>query len=319
MFREKKKERTAKEHWFWRSATHTRAPHMTSTYAGKNTPPILVEDWGFFTHLTTQQEERLREFRAALEAQEETRLNGVSKWPDQQLLRFMRARDFNVKKALRMINDDLEWRKLFAGRRLERALFAQVFEFHLKGLVKYAGKDKDGRPVVILRTGRFFPRRVRDMMEIVNFFVLYVEGLAQLCDSWGFTEFTAIADMDGWSLSENFSLPVSQLMAQLLQDHFPERLRYAFVVRNPFAFSAAFAMLAPFLEARVKAKLHVWGRHVNKLKDYIPEDQLEQALGGTRTEEWPVPDIFTEKVARGEVSEGETEGPIMLFSRLMRA
>jgi len=195
-------------------------------YPEGQTPAAAPEDWAFEGHLTNFLLRRLHEFRDAIKAAPECQI--VANWADKQLLRFMRAREFNVKKAMKMLTEDLEWRKLNAGRRIHRSMIESLVPFQMNNLVRVCGRDKSGRPVIVLKNGVFFPRKVKDSMEIVNFFIAFVEGLVQVVEECGFSEFTAIADMDGWTLSDNFSLPVSQLLAQLLQDHYPERLRCMF-------------------------------------------------------------------------------------------
>jgi len=273
---------------------------MPEQYAPGNTPPAIVEDWAFLGHLTVQQDERLKEFRRMLLEHANTKDN-LGKANDLELLRFLRAREFNLKKAMKMVLDDVEWRREVAGRKLSFQTFPRIAAFAKNRLVRLAGKDKDGRPVLVLRSGEMFPRKVPDIMEVVNFFIFYVEHLKKYVDSLGFSEFVAIADMKGWSLSENFSLPVSQILAQMLQDHYPETLRYAFVINNPFAFSAAWSLISPFLEDRVKAKVHVWGKKMERLLDYIPAANLEKEFGGDR-DPYPVPDeivqpLFDHKTA----------------------
>lgn len=248
-------------------------------------------------HLTVQQNDRLGEFRETLKSNDRTKDN-LAKSPDVQLLRFLRAREFNIKKAMKMVEDDVDWRREIAGKKISIASFPSVIKFVENRLVRLGGKDKDGRPFLILRSGEMFPRQVKDVMEVVNFFIFYVENIKKYVDSCGFTEFTAIGDMSGWSLSENFSLPISQIMAQMLQDHYPECLRYAFVINNPWAFSAAWSLISPFLEERVKAKVHVWGSKREKLLDYIDADQLDKEMGGSRPEPYPSMDFITASVIK---------------------
>jgi hypothetical protein len=78
-------------------------------YAPGNTAPPIVEDWAFLGHLTVKQNDSLVAFRAALVSTPATKNNLATK-DDSALLRFMRARQFDVKKAMKMVLDDLEWR-----------------------------------------------------------------------------------------------------------------------------------------------------------------------------------------------------------------
>ena len=190
------------------------------SYAPNNTPPAMVEDWGFAGHLTTEQAKRLEEFRVALRECGDEEGPIVAQWNDAQLLRFLRAREFTVKKAVKMVVDIMDWLRSDARyHKLNVESFPTVFGFQMTGLVRLAGKDKWGRPVIILSPGKFFPRKVADMMEILNFFLFYVQSLVQYTNKCGFTEFTAIGDMSGWSLSTNFSLPVSQMLAPVSYTH----------------------------------------------------------------------------------------------------
>ena len=331
---------------------------MTDKYAPGHTPPSRVEEWGFPGHLTTLENERLQEFRSALRAMDDAEGRAMARWSDAQLLRFMRARDFQVKKAVKMVADMLDWLRTEGRyRRLKVSDFPTVMKFQLDGLVRLVGKEKGGRPVVRLMLGKFFPKQVHDAAEVQAVFVFYMTSLVQYTNKLGFTEFCAIADLSEWRLNVNFSLAISRMLADALQcdeasprsprrrltrasqvqlrarprrpsrsprtdpaPHAraqPETLLYAFVVHNPWAFSAAWSMLSPFvrrsdpaprprarltppqLEERVKAKIHVWGDKVEKLLEYIDADVLETRYGGTH-EPYPVPDDFTRPLVEGK-------------------
>ena len=220
---------------------------------------------------------------------------------DEQLLRFLRAREFNVKKAAKMLREDIAWRRDFVGKKYRLTDFPTLVRFHNDGLVRYGGQAADGRPIVVLVGRHFFPRQVTDTMEVVYFFIYYMEKLVRFTEECGFTEFTAIGDLEGWSIRHNFSLSVSKVLAGLLQTHYPERLRYAFVVNNPWAFTTAWNLISPFLEERVKAKVHVWGHDLSKLQRYIDKGELEQTFGGEHPDH-PVPDRFVKAVLQPDAA-----------------
>lgn len=270
-------------------------------YAPGNTPPSCVEDWAFLGHLTVSQHQALQDFRQLLQDNASTRDN-IGKKSDATLLRFLRARQFDLKKTMKMVMDDLEWRLEIANKRISRDQQQHILPFIASRLIRASGLDRQGRLVLILSLNQVFPKKVSDIMEIVSFFIFYMESVVKYVTELGFTEFTAIGDMKGWSLSENFSLPVVQVLAGLLQDHYPEMLRYAFVVNNPFAFSAAWGLISNFLEERVKAKVHVFGKKLEKLKDYIAPENLDAEFGGTRTELYAAPDMFVQPMVEGKVA-----------------
>lgn len=139
------------------------------------------------------------------------------------ILRYLRARDFNIKKTLKMFIENIKWRSDFIDKEYKISEFRVIGEFHKNGGFYHCGKDKDGRPVIILKAKVLFPRLIEDTMDVVYFFVYYMERFVQYTEQCGFTEFTAIADLEGFSVRQNFSLSMSKVLANLLQNHYPER------------------------------------------------------------------------------------------------
>ena len=165
-------------------------------YAPGNTPPPSVEDWAFEGHLTVSQHKALNDFRQTLEGLMNTKDTLATK-DDKTLLRFMRARQFDVKKAMKMVMDDYAWRQEIAGRQFSLPMFPNIIPFIKNRLVYLAGLDKQGRPVLVLKNAEMYPRKVSDIMEVANFFIFYVESLVKYVESLGYREFVAIGDMKG--------------------------------------------------------------------------------------------------------------------------
>ena len=113
--------------------------------------------WGTLGHLTEQQQTVLGELREAIQETSPDLLEGL-KTPknkileDGNLLRYLRARDFNLKKSLKMLQEDLYWRS-----ELDDVTFSAHADFeaglamHNDGLIKLVGKDKRNRPVTLLK------------------------------------------------------------------------------------------------------------------------------------------------------------------------
>lgn len=259
-----------------------------------NKPLRRPEDWGFPEYLTVDQEKNLKELKETL-----LRQNVFSKrtlMPDQHLLRFLRARDFNVKKTFDMLVNDLEWRRAFEGVTFRQSDFPQLFKFANTGALYRAGYDVEGRPVIVTNLARLFPREITDLSEIPRFWVAYVHFLNSECDKAGVTDYTAIADLAGFSPSKNFSLAMTKILIDILQNFYPERLAYALVLHTPMAFRMLWNMIAPFLEERTKAKVHILGNSMDLLQKYIPKDQLELCFGGTH-KPYPLPDHIAQQLS----------------------
>jgi CRAL/TRIO, N-terminal domain len=67
-------------------------------------------NWGYMAYLTPDQKNMLAELRKKVDA-ELPKKEWLAK--DTQLLRFCRARNFNLNKTWAMLKDDVEWREPF--------------------------------------------------------------------------------------------------------------------------------------------------------------------------------------------------------------
>jgi CRAL/TRIO, N-terminal domain len=101
--------------------------------------PTKPEEWGFPGFLTPDQMKALDELRERL--LKENVFSKKSLMTDPHLLRFLRARDFNTKKAFDMIVGDLEWRKAFEGVTFKASDFPCIYKFANSGALYRAGYD----------------------------------------------------------------------------------------------------------------------------------------------------------------------------------
>lgn len=145
---------------------------------------------------------------------------------DKHLLRFLRARKFDLEKTFKMLAADLEWRREFENRTIHAEESPIIAGFCDKGFLYRAGRDKDGRPVLVMKCARVFPRSIKDQTEVVLYCVAYMHGLTLECEKYGVTDCTLIADLAHFSPSKNFSLAITKLLINLLQTQYPDRLAH---------------------------------------------------------------------------------------------
>ena len=62
-------------------------------------------------------------------------------------------------------------------------------------------------------------------------------------------------DMAGWKLSHALHLRKVACLVDLVQNHYPERLEWALLVRTPLIFSASWKLIKPMLNAVTAAKV----------------------------------------------------------------
>jgi len=96
------------------------------------------------------------------------------------------------------------------------------------------------------------------------------------------------------------------------------RNKLSFVLNLPSAFRMGWNMIAPLLDERTKAKLHLLGpKQLGVLQEYIPKDQLEKVFGGTHGP-YPRPDAFVEELQHDGilVETGFFQGLFFFFVRM---
>jgi len=266
-----------------------------------------AERWGLPGFLTDEQQTRLDEIFDRLRKEPQEMQDYFAS--EALLLRFLRARKFNVEKTLAMLKDDFQFRQqIQSSAELTLDASSPIVGFVDNGIARAGGYDIAGRPVVYLKLSAFFPSEVDDEEELVFFFAFYVDSLLKDADEKAIDGmFTVVVDLKGWGF-KNFSLAISRVIINLLQDHYPERLGRCYVVHSPAFFRGAWALVKPILDERTRAKIHLLGSNLKPILQDITEEELEDAYGG-KHERFPDRDRFASPfLARIEgIAEQESE------------
>jgi len=245
---------------------------------------------GYSGHTTPQQDAQVFQFRTMLEQAGYTqRLDTLT------LLRFLRARKFDVNKAKDMFVDCEKWRSDFGGG--VDALVPgwdykekeQMFKYYPQ---YYHKTDKEGRPVYIEHFGKIdlpaMQKITSDERMIQNLVVEY-EKLADprlpACSrKSGYLLETCCSIMDAKGVSLTTAPSVYgyiQRASTISQNYYPERLGKLYIINAPWGFSAVFSVVKKFLDPVTVAKIHVLGSGYQKeLLAQIPKENLPKVLGG---------------------------------------
>uniref|UniRef100_A0A7N0VL61 CRAL-TRIO domain-containing protein n=1 Tax=Kalanchoe fedtschenkoi TaxID=63787 RepID=A0A7N0VL61_KALFE len=214
------------------------------------------------------------------------------------LLRFLKARNFNLEKTVQMWGEMLKWRKEYGTDTiLEDFMFEEleeVLQYYPQG---YHGVDKEGRPVYIERLGKAHPSRITQITTIDRYLCYHVQefektlrekfpacSVAAKRQIWSTT---TILDVQGLGM-KNFTKTAATLLAAISKidmEYYPETLHQMFIVNAGPGFKK---MLWPaaqkFLDPNTIAKIQVLEtKSSSKLLEVMDSNQLPDFLGGTCT------------------------------------
>lgn len=247
------------------------------------------KDKGYPGHVTPEQEAQLFQLRSMLEAEGYTkRLDTLT------MLRFLRARKFDVNAAKQMFVDCEAWRKKTMLDDLvpiwtypERE---QMFEFYPQF---YHKTDKDGRPVYIEQFGGIDLTAMRkittDERMLDNLAVEYercADPRFPACSrKFGHLVETCCTIMDMKKVSLRTAPQVYdyiQRASTISQNYYPERLGKLYIINAPWGFSAIWSIVKGWLDPVTVKKINILGGSFQKdLLAQIPAENLPEEYGGT--------------------------------------
>ncbi|XP_064482483.1 alpha-tocopherol transfer protein-like [Ornithodoros turicata] len=219
----------------------------------------------------------LRRLRSLIK--DEEALN--SRTDDEFLLRFLRTKKFKVEVAFRTLRNYYRHRKespeIFDGLRPTK--LRVVYE--AKCQTRLSHKDPLGRPIFVLRIGRWKPSDY-DYYQLRAANMLCLEHL--VCDpAVQVNGLVCILDCSGWGLQHLVAFPISQVRKtiDLLQDCLPARFKAVHVVHQPSVFNVFFSLAKPFMTSKHISRIHVHGTNMESLHKHIPPSILPEEYGGT--------------------------------------
>ncbi|KXS13266.1 CRAL/TRIO domain-containing protein, partial [Gonapodya prolifera JEL478] len=163
------------------------------------------------------------------------------------LLRYLRARNFDVTKAAAMLSATLKWR---FGTYKPHTVTKEEVEQESGGNNYVSGFDKHARPIMYLKKRGVVKDpvlNVRLLMSMVEFAVtVMAPGVGQM---------VIIMDMKEYTWANRPPASVTMDTLNFLSNHYPERLGKCFIVDAPWVFSTLWNLVRPFLDPVTAAKI----------------------------------------------------------------
>ncbi|XP_057722815.1 uncharacterized protein LOC130936699 [Arachis stenosperma] len=195
--------------------------------------------------------------------------------------RYLEARNWNVDKSKKMLEDTLNWRSTYKPEEIRWHEVA--VEGETGKLYRANFHDRQGRTVLILRPGMQNTKSMENQMK----HLVYLLENAMLNLPPGQEQMAWLIDFTGWSLTNSVPVKLARDTINTLQNHYPERLAIAFLYNPPRIFEAFWKIVKYFLDTKTFEKVKfVYPKNkdsVELMKSYFDDENLPKELGGKST------------------------------------
>ncbi|CAL9083846.1 unnamed protein product [Musa textilis] len=192
------------------------------------------------------QEQKIKELRTAIGPLSGSSLTFCT---DACLRRYLEARNWNVDKSKKMLEETLKWRSTYKPEEIRWHEVAT--ESETGKLYRANFHDREGRTIIVMKPAKqntsSHDNQLRHLVYVLeNAILSFPEDQEQM---------VCLIDFTGWSLS-NSPIRTAQETANILQCHYPERLAVGFLYNPPRIFETFWKVLKYFLDPKtfLKAK-----------------------------------------------------------------
>uniref|UniRef100_A0A7N8XVW9 SEC14-like protein 1 n=1 Tax=Mastacembelus armatus TaxID=205130 RepID=A0A7N8XVW9_9TELE len=213
---------------------------------------------------------------------------------DEHILRFLRARDFNMDKAREILCQSLTWRKQHqVDYLLETWSSPQVLQDYYTG--GWHHHDRDGRPLYILRLGQMdtkgLVRALGEESLLRHVLSINEEGLRRCEENtkvFGrpISCWTCLVDLEGLNMRHLWRPGVKALLRiiEVVEANYPETLGRLLILRAPRVFPVLWTLVSPFIDENTRKKFLIYAGNdyqgTGGLVDYIDKEIIPDFLGG---------------------------------------
>jgi hypothetical protein len=199
--------------------------------------------------------------------------------PDAILLRWLRARKWDVDGALLQFIDTLKWRHEWGVKEfIAKGELDLCHDEIITGKTCYLGRDRAGRPINYASVRDHikgqFPAESTEKLT-----VFIMETGRKLLES-PTESVTVIFDMTDFAM-KNMDYQHVKFIINLLQNYYPESFGLGLIINAPWIFNGCWYIIKPWLDPVVESKIH-FINNLNDLTQFIDPSVLPKRLNGTQ-------------------------------------
>ena len=250
---------------------------------------------GFYNQINQSQFNALQTWKQQLTSQNV--LPNLDNYDDLFLLRFLRARKFDLEKTMEMFKKYLKWRidmkvdELLGSYELENLI--QIKRLYPHG---YHRTDKEGRPIYIELYDKTDVKalfQITTEEKMVKYYIKqyerqikYIFPACSAVVKRPVEQSCTILDANGIGIMSLFG-PIKgflKLASDIGQDYYPEMLGKMTIVNVGFLFRAIWSMVKGFIDAKTQSKISLLkSNYKEELLKLVDEDKLPSFFGGKCT------------------------------------
>ncbi|CAB1447223.1 unnamed protein product [Pleuronectes platessa] len=214
-------------------------------------------------------------------ALQSSELSAVRSFSRGFLLKFLRARDFDVERCLKLLLNYQRW------RRESPEISGCLSPSSVLGLLSTSyhavlpQRDHAGSRVLVYRIGQWNPKDWSAFqvfqVSLMTSEIICMETQTQR------RGLKVIFDLQGWCLGHAMQInpSIAKKISSVLSESFPLKVRGIHLVNEPMFFWTVFAIIRPFLPDKIKQRIHMHGANFqDSLSDFFSPAVLPPEYGG---------------------------------------
>ncbi|CDZ97962.1 Phosphatidylinositol transfer protein SEC14 and related proteins [Phaffia rhodozyma] len=313
----------------------TGTPTMLSDVAADN---VHRDPWaGHSGHLSSAQDAKLQAFKEALAAKgiynesgehELAGGKGKGKIEDVSLLRFLRARKFDVQGAVKQYEEYIAWRQ-------DKHIDEKYAEYDIEEFERLRAvypmwtgrRDTRGMPIYVYKISSLTTAKLNQLIPndeassssiaivtfaLIRFLLPFCSTLPRQNEEVPIAGTSSIVDVGDVGLSRFWGLRSHlQVASQVASANFPETIDRVFVVGAPSFFPTVFNWAKKWFDQGTVDKIHILGTSpLNELLRWMPRSSIPTEYGGDLGWTYGDSPVLDEEASQAFGVKGWVRGPI---------